>query len=146
MSRFSRNLLQLKLSLSDLENASSHVMAHRAPLNSFVGLKNGGATCYMNSVFQQLFMQPSIRKMLLAVPESSEDQTDNVFYQMQVNRLCCRHTVPPDNTIMHLYAAQKYVPLHKHTLCGPLCLASHPAYTHDLGHHAGTVVQVGIEH
>ena len=29
-------------------------------------------------------MQPSIRKMLLSVPASSDDQTDNVFYQMQV--------------------------------------------------------------
>lgn len=71
---------------ASLATASSHwfALVHRAPLNSFVGLKNGGATCYMNSVFQQLFMQPFIRKMLLAVPESSDDQTDNVFYQMQV--------------------------------------------------------------
>lgn len=56
----------------------------RSPLSTFVGLKNGGATCYMNAVFQQLFMQPSIRKMLLSVPESSDDQTENVFFQMQV--------------------------------------------------------------
>ena len=30
-----------------------------------MGLKNGGATCYMNAVFQQLFMQPSIRALVL---------------------------------------------------------------------------------
>ncbi len=58
----------------------------RSPLNTFVGLKNGGATCYMNAVFQQLFMQPSIRKMLLSVPESSDDQTENVFFQMQASK------------------------------------------------------------
>lgn len=140
------NLLQLKLSLSNLEAASDHVVACRAPLNSFVGLKNGGATCYMNSVFQQLFMQPSIRKMLLAVPESSDDQTDNVFYQMQVIWLCCHDTVPSENTIMHMYAAREYVLLRKHTLCGPsVYLASYSAYMHDLGHYAGTVVQIGIE-
>ncbi|KAL3156421.1 hypothetical protein ABBQ38_000732 [Trebouxia sp. C0009 RCD-2024] len=63
-----------------LDNMPVHAI--RAPLNRFVGLKNGGATCYMNAVFQQLFMQPSIRKLLLAVPESSR-QADDVFYQMQ---------------------------------------------------------------
>ena len=80
-------LLQLKVIFKlplELRQAIGVALAHRAPLKSFVGLKNGGATCYMNSVFQQLFMQPSIRKMLLAVPESLGDQTDNVFYQMQV--------------------------------------------------------------
>lgn len=29
-------------------------------MSGFVGLKNGGATCYMNAVFQQLYMQPGL--------------------------------------------------------------------------------------
>jgi ubiquitin carboxyl-terminal hydrolase 9/24 len=37
------------------------------PLNGFVGLKNAGATCYMNSVLQQLFMVRAIRNSLLGV-------------------------------------------------------------------------------
>jgi uncharacterized UBP type Zn finger protein len=50
-----------------------------------VGIRNGGATCYMNSVFQQLFMQPSIRRLILGGPEDAPDmQPDSVFYQMQV--------------------------------------------------------------
>ncbi len=36
------------------------------PHNGFVGLKNAGATCYMNSVLQQLFMIKPIRNYILA--------------------------------------------------------------------------------
>ena len=55
------------------------------PMNTFVGMKNGGATCYMNAILQQLFMQPSVRKLLLSVHEvgTPADNVDNIFYQMQ---------------------------------------------------------------
>ncbi|EFO24354.2 hypothetical protein LOAG_04131 [Loa loa] len=36
----------------------------RSP-NSYVGLKNGGATCYMNSVFQQIFMIEPLRNAVI---------------------------------------------------------------------------------
>uniref|UniRef100_A0A0K8W252 ubiquitinyl hydrolase 1 n=1 Tax=Bactrocera latifrons TaxID=174628 RepID=A0A0K8W252_BACLA len=35
------------------------------PVKGFCGLKNAGATCYMNSVLQQLYMVPSIRVGIL---------------------------------------------------------------------------------
>lgn len=42
------------------------------PHGGFVGLKNAGATCYMNSVLQQLFMVESIKRGVLAA-NTSED-------------------------------------------------------------------------
>ena len=54
------------------------------PERSLCGLKNGGATCYMNATFQQLFMQPTVRSLLLqAPPPPPEERNDSVFYQVQ---------------------------------------------------------------
>ena len=52
----------------------------------FVGLCNGSATCYMNAVFQQLFMQPAVRDLILSAPEVPQPaRRESVFYQLQVN-------------------------------------------------------------
>ena len=51
------------------------------PNNGFVGLKNAGATCYMNSVLQQLFMIKNIRNSILNVDLTSclnESQFDDL--------------------------------------------------------------------
>lgn len=44
-----------------------------------MGLKNAGATCYMNSVIQQLYMIPSIRNSILAIEEPGSDTDDDMF-------------------------------------------------------------------
>ncbi|XP_025080256.1 LOW QUALITY PROTEIN: probable ubiquitin carboxyl-terminal hydrolase FAF-X [Pomacea canaliculata] len=43
------------------------------PPRGFVGLKNAGATCYMNSVLQQLFMIESLRRGILAVDGAADN-------------------------------------------------------------------------
>ena len=50
-----------------------------------VGLQNAGATCYMNSVIQQLFMQPQVRARVQAIPEPAchDERTESVLYQLQ---------------------------------------------------------------
>ncbi|XP_071953763.1 ubiquitin carboxyl-terminal hydrolase 24-like [Antedon mediterranea] len=54
----------------------------RSP-SKYVGLKNGGATCYMNSVIQQLYMIPGIREEILGCHDNDDDD-DTVFYQLQM--------------------------------------------------------------
>ncbi|KAI5613502.1 putative ubiquitin carboxyl-terminal hydrolase FAF-X isoform X3, partial [Silurus asotus] len=48
------------------------------PTKGFVGLKNAGATCYMNSVIQQLYMIPSIRNGILAIEGAGSDVDDDM--------------------------------------------------------------------
>lgn len=50
--------------------------------SGFVGLKNGGATCYMNSVLQHLYLVPGVAEDILAVCSDKENE-DSLFYQLQ---------------------------------------------------------------
>jgi ubiquitin carboxyl-terminal hydrolase 9/24 len=50
----------------------------------YVGLKNLGCICYMNSLFQQLFMISSLRNDILAVKDESADKDESMIYQLQL--------------------------------------------------------------
>ena len=54
----------------------------RRAKSNFVGLKNAGATCYMNSVLQQLFTVPGVAEQILSVEKEELDE-ESVFYQLQ---------------------------------------------------------------
>eukprot|EP00698_Gefionella_okellyi_P010466 TRINITY_DN2717_c0_g1_i2.p1 TRINITY_DN2717_c0_g1~~TRINITY_DN2717_c0_g1_i2.p1 ORF type:complete len:1312 (-),score=302.93 TRINITY_DN2717_c0_g1_i2:487-4422(-) len=41
---------------------------HKGPAETFVGLENQGATCYLNSLVQVLFMTPEFRRMIYKFP------------------------------------------------------------------------------
>jgi hypothetical protein len=47
----------------------------------YVGLKNGGATCYMNAVLQQLYMIPELTNYILSIDDEMDKQS--VFWQLQ---------------------------------------------------------------
>ncbi|XP_076338950.1 ubiquitin carboxyl-terminal hydrolase 9X-like isoform X1 [Tachypleus tridentatus] len=47
------------------------------PPRGFVGLKNAGATCYMNSVLQQLYMIEEVRNEILAIEGAATDPNED---------------------------------------------------------------------
>lgn len=55
------------------------------PMKGFCGLKNAGATCYMNSVLQQLYMVPSIRVGILQADGAAINENEDFSGDMDVN-------------------------------------------------------------
>ncbi|TVY85149.1 Ubiquitin carboxyl-terminal hydrolase [Lachnellula suecica] len=49
----------------------------------FVGLKNQGATCYLNSLIQSLYFTNAFRKAVYQIPTQNENTTKNSAYTLQ---------------------------------------------------------------
>ncbi|XP_060785798.1 probable ubiquitin carboxyl-terminal hydrolase FAF-X isoform X10 [Neoarius graeffei] len=81
-----RNLRQIVDTLTDMYYSGCEALAEweylppvgPRPTKGFVGLKNAGATCYMNSVIQQLYMIPPIRNGILAIEGTGSDVDDDM--------------------------------------------------------------------
>eukprot|EP00743_Colponemidia_sp_Colp-15_P003962 GILK01004274.1.p1 GENE.GILK01004274.1~~GILK01004274.1.p1 ORF type:complete len:2187 (+),score=414.92 GILK01004274.1:440-6562(+) len=52
--------------------------------SGFVGLRNLGCICYMNSMLQQFFMVPTLRYGILTVEDNEPDKSESLLYQLQV--------------------------------------------------------------
>ncbi|XP_030636958.1 probable ubiquitin carboxyl-terminal hydrolase FAF-X [Chanos chanos] len=81
-----RNLKQIVDTLTDMYYLGCEALTEweylppvgPRPTKGFVGLKNAGATCYMNSVIQQLYMIPPIRNGILAIEGTGSDVDDDM--------------------------------------------------------------------
>ena len=53
--------------------------------NKFIGLKNFGATCYLNSLLQQMYMIPTFKEDLFKFDMNNTDKLDeSTIYNMQL--------------------------------------------------------------
>eukprot|EP00012_Vannella_robusta_P000791 CAMPEP_0206184570 /NCGR_PEP_ID=MMETSP0166-20121206/1303_1 /ASSEMBLY_ACC=CAM_ASM_000260 /TAXON_ID=95228 /ORGANISM="Vannella robusta, Strain DIVA3 518/3/11/1/6" /LENGTH=168 /DNA_ID=CAMNT_0053599623 /DNA_START=23 /DNA_END=525 /DNA_ORIENTATION=- len=71
---------------SKAETKGSDYFADKSP-SGFVGLSNQGATCYLNSFLQSLFLSPEFFQLLFAyeppLDQSEVKKTKNILLQLQ---------------------------------------------------------------
>jgi ubiquitin C-terminal hydrolase len=81
----------------DTNDQPPHINQPPAARTGYVGLKNQGATCYMNSMLQALFCTPAFRRLVYEMPTTgAEDPATSIplclqrlFCRMQVSGVAC---------------------------------------------------------
>jgi ubiquitin carboxyl-terminal hydrolase 7 len=62
----------------------------------YVGLKNQGATCYMNSLLQSLYFTPAFRKAVCQIPTEGDGPRESIALALQrifFNLMCSEASV-----------------------------------------------------
>lgn len=65
---------------------------------SYSGLKNQGATCYMNSMLQQLYMIPTFKYLLLTVDDGKDETSGTIEDEKSVY-----HNKTFDDNLLHQF-------------------------------------------
>lgn len=73
----------IKLEVHVIAEAPHGVFWDSKKHTGFVGLKNQGATCYMNSLLQTLYFTNQLRKAVYKMPTEADDSTKSVALALQ---------------------------------------------------------------
>lgn len=84
-------VIKVRIRLDEMDYSAQHLTWDSRKETGFVGFKNQGATCYMNSLLQTLYMLVAFRKAVYEMPLPDVDSTDSdmtyalqkVFYELQ---------------------------------------------------------------
>lgn len=86
--------LDLELSIS-FRPAVSSVGVNYRKTTGFVGLKNQGATCYMNSALECLFHTPAFRRLVFSLPIDEHMDDPKKSTTLNLQRLFCLMQLAP---------------------------------------------------
>jgi len=74
-------LYQMVSCLKRPENFSTKIGTENKYYHSYAGLKNQGATCYMNSMIQQVFNISAFKYLFLAADDKVDENYGKNFFQ-----------------------------------------------------------------
>lgn len=77
-------VIQVRIRLEDMYDSMAHNVSHDSRKETgYVGFKNQGATCYMNSLLQTLFMLDAFRKAVYEMPLTDVENESDMSYALQ---------------------------------------------------------------